>query len=174
LTAETGGFGGTVTLNVDGTDIVTRPVLSLTGQVSLTDTNIGGVTTHTVMITYNGDAGNPSVLSSVGYAAYPAGTFGWLPGSSIMFTYTRTSTGVVLGTAHSANTSVVLGTAPEGHTSATSVQGNAASPKSTTAPLVASHVDGYFATTTTGSTTRTLAGALTKVHSNDEWLGGAF
>ena len=90
LTRATGGFGGTVTLNVDGTDIVTRPVLSLTGLVTLTDSNIS-VGAHLITITYNGDAGNPTVLGSVGYPRYPTGTEGWLPGSSTTFTYTRTS-----------------------------------------------------------------------------------
>jgi hypothetical protein len=41
--------------------------------------------------------------------------------------------------------------------------------------LNASNVDGYFAsTTTTHQTPRTLAGALAKAHSGDDWLGGAF
>jgi Bacterial Ig-like domain (group 3) len=163
LTAATGGFGGTVTLNVDGTDIVTRPVLSLTGLVTLTDSNIS-IGAHLITITYNGDAGNPTVLGSVGYPAYPAGTEGWLPGTSTIFTYTRTS--VVPPNA-------VLGTAPQSHASTTSVQGTT-SPKSTTTPLTTSSVDGYFASTTTRNTTRTLAGALAKVHSNDDWLAGGF
>jgi large repetitive protein len=179
LTAATGGFGGTVTLNVDGTDIVTRPVLSLTGLVTLTDSNIS-IGAHLITITYNGDAGNPSVLASVGYPAYPAGTEGWLPGSSTTFTYTRTSiaanallspsTGSVLFT----TAPQVLGTAPQGHGSATSVQDTASSSKSTATPLATSSVDGYFAGTTTRNTARTLAGALAKGHSNDDWLGGAF
>ena len=180
LTGATGGFGGTVTLNVDGTDIVTRPVLSLTGLVTLTDSNIS-VGAHLITITYNGDAGNPTVLSSVGYPRYPTGTEGWLPGSSTTFTYTRTSiaanpllspsTGSVLFS----TAPQVLGTAPQGHGSATSVQDTASSSKSTATPLATSSVDGYFAaSTTTRNTTRTLAGALTKVHSNDDWLGGAF
>jgi hypothetical protein len=170
LTAETGGFGGTVTLNVDGTDIVTAKVLSLTGQVSLTDANMS-IATHSVTITYNGDAGNPTVLSSVGYPAYPGGTLGWLPGTSVNFSFSRTSAAASVAPSTS-NSTADLGTAPQSHASATSVQESTTSSKSTTAPLAASHVDGYFATTTTSSTTRTLAGALAKVHSNDDWLGG--
>ena len=149
LTPATGGFGGTVTLHVDGTDIVTRPVLSLTGLVTLTDSNIS-IGAHLITITYNGDAGNPSVLASVGYPPYPAGTEGWLPaiGGTAIFTYTRTS--VVPPDA-------VLGTAPQGHGSATSVQGTGTSPKRTTTLLSTSSVDGYFASTPTRNTTHTLA-----------------
>ena len=165
MTAATGGFGGTVTLNVDGTDIVTRPVLSLTGLVTLTDSNLS-IGAHIITITYNGDAGNPTVLGSVGYPAYPAGTEGWLPatGGTAIFTYTRTS--VVPPDA-------VLGTAPQGH-AATSVQATGTTPKSTTTPLTTSSVDSYFASTTTRNTTRTMAGALAKVHSSDDWLTGGF
>jgi hypothetical protein len=171
LTAETGGFGGSVTLNVDGKDIVTRNVLSLTGQVSLTDANVS-IATHTVMVTYNGDAGNPTVLSSVGYAAYPAGTLGWLPGTSVTFSYSRTSAASSVMPSTS-NSTAALAMVPENHASTTAPLGTTTSPKST-AELNAVSVDGYFASTTTHQTPRTLAGALAKVHSGDDWLGGGF
>jgi hypothetical protein len=51
----------------------------------------------------------------------------------------------------------------------------ATSPRSTTTPLAASSVDGYFASTTkTHQTLRMLAGALAKVHSGEDWLGASF
>jgi hypothetical protein len=171
LTAETGGFGGSVTLNVDGTDIVTSKVLSLTGQVSLTDSNVS-IATHTVTVTYNGDAGNPTVLGSVGYPAYPAGTLGWLPGTSVTFSYSRTSaaSSVTLPTSSS---TAALGTPPQNPASTTARQSAITSTKSTTA-LNSASVDGYFAATSTHPTPRTLSGALARAHSGDDWQGGAF
>jgi large repetitive protein len=65
-----------------------------------------------------------------------------------------------------------LATAPRGQGSVSFTQSTTTSAKSTT-PLSTSNLDGYFASPTT-PTTRTLAGALAKVHSNDDWLGGSF
>jgi hypothetical protein len=171
LTAETGGFGGTVDLIVDGSLIVHQKVLSLTGQVDLIDANLL-IGTHSVTVQYNGDAGNPSVLATVGYAPYPAGTPGWLPATSVTFSYTRASADAAV----SPSSSVVsaLGTALRG-TPAPALALSGTTPIRTSTALAATRVDGYFASgsTPTGAA-RTLAGALAKTHSGDDWLTGPF
>jgi hypothetical protein len=73
-----------------------------------------------------------------------------------------------------ATTPHIAGTSSQMITSGASA-GTATRPKSTTTPLAASSVDGYFASTTkTHQTLRTLAGALAKVHSGEDWLGASF
>jgi hypothetical protein len=70
---------------------------------------------------------------------------------------------------------VAFSTAPKSSSSTTTTSSSSTTtPSSGSKGLSASHVDGYFASTTTQQTPRTLAGALASVHSGDDWLGGAF
>jgi hypothetical protein len=171
LSAETGGFGGTVDLIVDGTLIVHQKVLSLTGRVDLVDSSWGPIpTTHTVTINYNGDAGNPAVLATVGYAPYPIGATGWLQASTLSL---GSVTAIAQPAHHSASQVAVVGTALHGTPNPAPIGADFTPARSTTS-LQPSRVDGYFASSsTTSSSPRTLAGALAK-HSSDDWLNGPF
>jgi hypothetical protein len=175
LTAETGALGGSATLIVDNQTVATTKILSFLGNFTLVDTHLT-IGTHNVTIQYNGDAGNPTVLSTLNppYAAWPAGTQGWLPTASTTFMYTRASVAFVPpGTS---TVTAALGTAAPSISSGSSARGSTTSGTSNAA-LAPSHVDGYFAsastnTVTSSSTPRTLAGALSKAHSGDDWLNG--
>ncbi len=67
-----------------------------------------------------------------------------------------------------------LGTAPpSGEGSISFAQSTTTATKPATPPSAA-NLDAHFASPTTPNSTRTLAGALAKVHSEDDWLGGSF
>jgi hypothetical protein len=165
LTAETGALGGSATLIVDNQTVATTKILSFLGNFTLVDSNLT-IGTHTVRIQYNGDAGNPTVLSTLNppYAAWPAGTQGWLPAASTTFMYTRASLDTALQTSTSGVTAA-LSTAAHG----TSVARIETASGTSGAALVAVHVDNYFASaaagTAKGDAPRMLAGTLTKVRS---------
>jgi hypothetical protein len=129
--------------------------------------------THTVVLTYNGDVGKFRT-SFAGIPAEDPAIDGWLPANSITFTYTRASVAAAALPSQPTG-SVAFSTAPQ-ITNATPTGSTTSSTTKSTNTLSPSGVDGFFASTTTTnstSTPRTLAGALAKVHSGDDWLGGA-
>jgi hypothetical protein len=153
ISSATGGNPGHFKFFIDGKQFKTAsganstPTFnSVSGTFSLTKTGIAPTGMHTIVIQYLGD-----------------GVDGFLPPGSTTIVFTAP---LVAG--HNAlvapKGSVAFSTAPKSPSSTTDSSGG----------LSDHGVDNFFASTTTQHTPRTLAGALSKVHSGDDWLGGVF
>jgi hypothetical protein len=169
ISSATGGFpGGTGHLKafIDGKQFTTKNTAnaanstfagnSTSGTFSLLKTGTAfAAGQHTIVIQYMGD-----------------GLDGFLPPGSTTIVYTET---LVAGNNALAapKGSVAFSTVPKSTSGTTST-----SPSSTTGSSggLSNHgVDSFFASsTTTNQTPRTLAGALAKAHSGEDWLTGPF
>jgi hypothetical protein len=164
ISSATGGFpGGTghLKLFIDGKQFQTASLgnstfagNSTSGTFSLLKTGTAfAAGQHTIVIQYMGD-----------------GLDGFLPPGSTTIVYTET---LVAG--NNALTapkgSVAFSTAPKSTSGTTTT--STSSTTGSSGGLSNHGVDSFFASsTTTNQTPRTLAGALAKVHSTDDWLGG--
>jgi hypothetical protein len=164
ISSATGGFpGGTGHIKVflDGTQFKTASGANSTlagnstsGTFSFLKTGIAPPGQHTVVVQYMGD-----------------GLDGFLPPGSTTIVYTET---LVAGNNALAapKGSVAFSTAPKSTSGTTS---NSTSSTTGSSGGLSNHgVDSFFASTTTHQTPRTLAGALAKVHSGEDWLTGPF
>jgi hypothetical protein len=161
VSSATGGVQGHLKVFVDGTQFKTASganstafINSESGTFALLKTGIAPPGQHTVVVQYMGD-----------------GLDGFLPPGSTTIVYTET---LVAGNNALASPkgSVAFSTAPK------STSGTTTTPTSSTTSSsggLSNHgVDNFFASTTTQQTPRTLAGALAKAHSGDDWLTGPF
>jgi len=164
ITPATGGVGGHYKIFLDGVQFKTasgKPstpqIASNSGTFQIIKTGIVSTGQHTIVMQYLGD-----------------GLDGYLqPGvTTVVFTEALVAGNNALA---SPKGSVAFSTAPK------STNGTGAGSTSSTTTSSSSNgglsnhgVDDYFASTTTHQTPRTLAGALAKAHSGDDWLSGPF
>jgi hypothetical protein len=182
---ETGPIGGTLSVTVDGVSQtltspngVIGPGFAPSGRYSLT-VNVGAVGTHVIVVHYNGDALTDLTTyeTANGYpqGAAPASAIGFIPASTTDMTLTYTRTSVAANALASPSTgSVLFSTAPKNSTGSSSTTTTTSTTKSSSSSgLSVASVDQVFASTT-HSTPRTLAGALAKAQSGEDWLNGPF
>jgi hypothetical protein len=159
----TGGVGGHYKIFMDGTQFKTKSgapstpqITSNSGTFSTVKTGIVTAGQHVIVMDYLGD-----------------GLDGYLPPGSITITFTEAVAGKS-NALSSPNGSVAFSTAPKS-TNGSGATSTSSTTKSGSSGGLSSHgVDDYFASTTTHQTPRTLAGALAKAHSGDDWLTGPF
>jgi len=157
-----GGVSGHIKMFLDGVQTTTGgapstpQILSNSGSFAL---GTGPVSPgqHVIVLQYMGD-----------------GLDGFLPAGSTTITYTQP---LLAGNnaISSPKGSVAFSTAPKS-TNGTTAGSTSSDTKSSASNsgLSVLGVDQLFASTTTHQTPRTLAGALAKAHSGEDWLGGAF
>jgi hypothetical protein len=161
-----GGVGGHYKIFVDGVQFKTaatpgaKPstpqIASESGTFSKVKTGVATAGQHTLVMQYLGD-----------------GLDGFLqPGSTtVVFTEASVAGSNALA---SPKRSVAFSTAPKSTTSTTPTSTSSTMTSGSSGGLSNHGVDDYFASTTTHQTPRTLAGALAKAHSGDDWLTGPF
>jgi hypothetical protein len=163
VTSATGGFAGHLKVFLDGTQFKTASggnstlqINSTSGTFNLTRLGVAPPGMHTVVIQYMGD-----------------NVDGFLPAGNTTIIFNQP-----LAASHNAlaspKGSVAFSTAPKSTNGTVANSTSSATQSSSTGGLSNHGVDDYFASTTTHQTPRTLAGALAKAHSGDDWLSGPF
>jgi len=163
----TGGVGGHYKVFIDGVQFKTaatpgaKPstpqIASESGTFSKIKTGVATAGQHTLVMQYLGD-----------------GLDGFLQPGSTTIVFTEAS---VAGSNSLASPkgSVAFSTAPKSTSGSGATSTSGTTTKSSSSGGLSSHgVDDYFSSTTTHQTPRTLAGALAKVHSGDDWMTGPF